>query len=162
MDCQQMFDQANNFYAYSKLCEEKARNRPVANVFFMAPLAVNLSFACEIYLKTLLNYHRIEVKQHKLNNLFDSLPDEDQGVISETLHQRYPFRPIAAKARKIDLVASAFTEWRYSYEMKELDCDIGYLKALAKTLRDACSTIVFGLTWDQYCKIVGNDADLWG
>lgn len=168
MDCQRMFDQANKFFAYSMLGTKYAKEEPVLNVYFMAPQVVNLAFACEVYLKTLLHHLEIDKdkkirKIHKLNDLFNSMPQQYQDKINRSLFQRYPFEnDMISVHRRLDLVADAFAKWRYSYETNSLYCEISYLKAFAETLRDVCCTDIFGLTWEQYLKLYEINSDLWG
>ena len=56
MGFQIMLDQANSFYICAKLCESKVKKFEGRIDIYATPMIVNLSFACEVYIKTLLDY----------------------------------------------------------------------------------------------------------
>lgn len=152
MNCGLMFDQANSFYICDGLCEKELKKRPKRHDLYSTPQIVNLALACEIYLKTLLVFRDAKIgKKHKLNELFDSLPESDKNIIDRETFRRYPF-PSPFRQRKIDVEANAFVQWRYSYEKYRISCDVGYLEALAKTLQEYSCKTIFNLTWEQYCQ----------
>lgn len=155
-----MFDQANSFYICAELCEKELEKHPGRHDLYSTPQIVNLAFACEVYFKTLLDFHKIAFKKkHKLSDLFDLLPSSDKEYIDRELSVKYPFNNPFGR-RKIDVEADAFVEWRYSYEKHTLSCDIGYLKALAKVLQELCSKELYDCSWEQYCYIVKINSDL--
>ena len=135
---------------------------PARHDMYTTPQVVNLAFACEVYLKTLLIFSEIDIgRKHKLNELFDALQDVDKQYIEVCMKRCYPVRSVSG-LRKIDMEADAFVNWRYSYEKTTLSCDISYLDALAKILQTMCSKKLYGISWDQYCAREKINSDLWG
>lgn len=162
MGFQIMFDQANSFYLCANLCRKESDSRPESAPLLSIPQIVNLAFACEVYLKTLLDFHKIGIgKKHKLNDLFDALPKDDQEFIDIQLRSTYPFPDVWGR-RMIDVEANAFVEWRYGYEKSRISCDIGYLIALSKALQVLCCKRLYAITWEKYCKIARISSGLWG
>ena len=162
MGVQIMFDQANSFYICSKLCKRELNENSGSNDLFAIPRIVNLTFACEVYLKTLLASSKTNVeKKHRLNDLYDALPDEDRFFIETYMETRYPLRDVFG-SRFIDVEADDFVAWRYIYEKDTLSCDIGYLEALAETLQELCCMRIYELSWKRYCKTANINSDLWG
>lgn len=162
MGIQIMFDQANSFYICSQLCKRELDKQPGRHDIYATPQIVNLAFACEVYLKTLLTFSEIDIKKkHKLNDLFDALPDEDKRHIETYMQTCYPFQSVVGW-RKIDIEANAFVNWRYSYERVTLSCDISYLEALAQILQMLCCEKLYNVSWEQYCITAKINSDLWG
>ena len=90
MGFQVMLDQANCFYICAKLCESKMKKFEGRFDIYATPMIVNLSFACEVYIKTLLDYWgEREKRGHKLNELIDLLPYEMKKQIFEAVEEKY-------------------------------------------------------------------------
>ena len=118
---------------------------------YATPMIVNLSFACEVYIKTLLDYlENGSKKSHKLNELLEALPDEKKSRILKEVEEKH------------GALADAFAKWRYSYEVSRVSCDIGYLFALTEAVRNMCCETIYGLSWEKYCKTARINSDLWG
>ena len=169
MGFQIMFDQANSFYICALLCKKKLDEKPPRHDLYSTPEIVNLAFACEVYIKTLLDFYNIEVKrEHKLNKLFDLLPDDISDSINKRTFSEYPIYSAINKQiltdafgiKLLDKNADAFYKWRYSYEEHTLSCDVGFLLAFAKALRDECCFRLYGLDWEKYCDICKINSDL--
>ena len=93
---------------------------------------VNAAFAAEVYLKCL---HLLAGKRregHKLDDLFDSLPDTDKSPIAAEFNQRSKrvfwtkISPGVPETYDVELevflprIASTFVDWRYIHEATEL------------------------------------------
>ena len=82
MGFQLMLEQANSFYVCAKMCGNKMKKLEGRIDIYATPMIVNLSFACEVYIKTLLDYlENGSKKSHKLNELLEALPDEKKSRI---------------------------------------------------------------------------------
>lgn len=143
MSPKMIFDQANSFYICSARIRKSMDDEGRPDLY-SAPLAVNLAFGCELYLKALLAINSINSKRlHRLDDLFELLPTELQNDINSRLVERYPEENDAFGRKMIEVVANSFIEWRYCYEYNSLSCKNAYLTALADTLQDECSKILF-------------------
>ena len=91
MMLQVMFDHASSFLLCAELCAEETERQKVRFDLLGTPEIVNLAFACEVYIKTLLELYRIKVKRkHKLNELLSLLPDDVQQEIKQQTFQKHP------------------------------------------------------------------------
>ncbi len=162
MNANVMFDQANSFYICAKLCWKELRNCLERFDICLTPHVVNLAFACELYLKTLLtcvNGGNI-LRAHKLNELEALLPEPMRESIAEAVRDKFPIDRDAFGTLYLDLISDAFAEWRYSYEKDALSCDIGFLTEFADALKETCSQQIYGICWDEYCRIAKINLDL--
>ena len=166
---QVMFEHASSFLMCAELCAEETERQKKRFDLLGTPVIVNLAFACEVYIKTLLTFYRIQTKkEHKLNELLARLPDDVQNEIKQLTFQKYPvYNYTTGKILTngfgldlLDLEANDFVEWRYLYELKRCSysCDVGFLRAFAVTLRDFCCERLFRMNWEEYCK--ANKIDL--
>ena len=163
MMLQIMFDHASGFLMCAELCAEETERQKKRFNLLGTPEIVNLAFACEVYLKTLLEFYKIKVKkEHKLNELVALLPNDEQQEIKQQTFQKHPvYNYSTGKILTngfgldlLDLEANDFVEWRYLYESKRhsYSCDVGFLRAFAVTLRDVCCERLFRIDWEEYCK----------
>jgi hypothetical protein len=117
---ERMFSQAASFATAADLLIEKIRfDRPGANLFG-TPFVVNMTFAIELYLKTLACIHGAPLlRMHDLLSLYHAMPPSArqaadlqmiEGRAMYKLESTVTFVSALSKAR------NAFTEWRYSYE----------------------------------------------
>ena len=163
MGFQLMLEQANSFYVCAKMCGNKMKKLEGSIDIYATPMIVNLSFACEVYIKTLLDYlENGSKKSHKLNELLEALPDEKKSRILKEVEEKHGALSDAFGIQVIDTVADAFAKWRYSYEVSRVSCDIGYLFALTEAVRNMCCETIYGLSWEKYCKTARINSDLWG
>ena len=144
MGFQLMLEQANSFYVCAKMCGNKMKKLEGRIDIYATPMIVNLSFACEVYIKTLLDYlENGSKKSHKLNELLDALPDEKKSRILKEVEEKHGALADAFGIPVIDTVADAFAKWRYSYEVSRVSCDIGYLFALTEAVRNKDKFYIF-------------------
>ena len=154
MGFQIMFDQANSFYLCAHLCEKELDRQPGRHDLYSTPMIVNSAFACEVYIKTLLDFYNIPAgKKHNLDDLFQLLPDEVKDSITKNDCSLSGRMTDAFGLSLLKAVSDAFVTWRYSYEKSTLSCDVGFLKTLTKVLQAECASRLYGLTWEQYCKL---------
>ena len=108
-----MLDQANSFYICAKLCESKVKKFEGRIDIYATPMIVNLSFACEVYIKTLLDYlGEREKRGHKLNELIDLLPYEMKKQIFEAVEEKYGTLINPFGIPLINTVSDAFQKWQ--------------------------------------------------
>lgn len=171
MMLQVMFEHASSFLLCAELCAEETERKKVRFDLLDTPEIVNLAFACEVYIKTLLEFYRIKVKrEHKLNELLALLPDDVQYEIKQQTFQKHPvYNYSTGKILTngfgldlLDLEANDYMDWRYVYEAKRgcVSCDVGFLRAFAVTLRDCCCERLFRMNWEEYCKTYEINLDL--
>lgn len=115
------FDMANAFLDIGEYCDDLDKQAQAKGIlfkneaFYAFPAIVNLSFACELYLKALiLRQHREDVKQtHNLMELYNVLPANIHDEL-EVEFRKYTKRVSFKKT--IEIHASAFENWRYGFE----------------------------------------------
>ena len=151
-DCQQMFRHACAFSDCADFAGEKLRRGSTDIEWYSTPTIVNAAFACEVYLKALIKYHGIPIKKkHKLKDLFELLPDNLKEWIKVIVMNNYGGMWTDAFGREyLECISNAFEEWRYVYEYSNLQIDLGFLALFRNVLREACSQLFFGITWDDF------------
>lgn len=154
LQCQIMFDHANAFSNCADFCAKGRCEDPVRFDKYTAPEVVNISFSCEVYLKTLICYYGIELKRaHKLDSLFDLLPDENKAHIRNAILVNYGTLTAGFGIDLIQKYGDSFAEWRYYYEFSRsssYSMDFEFMRALRNALREECSQVLFGMNWLQY------------
>lgn len=92
------------------------------------PAVVNLAFACELYLKSLLMLETgTSHREHRLSVLFAKLSSEAQRDAT------VEFGPRSLKER-LDECSDAFREWRYVFELNSASINHSELLDIADTL----------------------------
>ena len=156
-DCQQMFRHACAFAEVADMAEAKFCHGTADIEWYSTPATVNSAFACEVFLKALLNYHDIPLKrQHKIKELYELLPDKLKAVVKQTTIANYGGMWEDAFGHELlDNISDAFVDWRYSYEIvgtkrASMQINIGFLTDFRNALREACCRLFFGKTWEEY------------
>ena len=87
-------------------------------VQYVGPCAVNLAFACELYLKALLAEKGNSItKTHALKDLFELLDQTTQDEIRNE-YDTFPLTPpIFSIDECLTVHSNAFVDWRYYYEV---------------------------------------------
>ena len=152
-NCQEMFRHACAFSECADMAREKFRHETADISWYTTPSIVNSAFACEIFLKALLLYHDVIInKEHNLKSLFEMLPERVREYIISTVKYNtgrqwesvWGFDPV-------ERISNAFVEWRYCYEYHHhMEMDISFLEAFRNALRNSCSQLFFGETWEEY------------
>ncbi len=162
-DCQQMFRHACAFSDCADFAMKAFNRDEKVNEWYPTPAIVNSAFACEVFLKALLKYNDIAVKnEHELKELFELLPEKTSEWIKLTVMNNHGgIWKDAFGYDLLDNISNAFPNWRYIYEGKEtrngkrierasFHIDIGFLTVFRNTLREACCQLFFGKTWEEY------------
>lgn len=123
----------------------KAQNIvPFHGLFYSVPAVVNSAFACEVFLKLLLEMEQIAIKKtHQLEDLFDQLPDQVKADIQQNTMQKYGTWTDVFGLSLLHQVSDAFVTWRYNYEHDfgkdgTMKIEIGFLVAFRNALREKC------------------------
>ena len=132
------------FHRTAKMMAE--RFEQTRDTDFMVSLYVNAALAAELFLKCLLRRAEDPRQGHKLQKLFEALPEEDQSAIRESFNAT-PRRNFACLITPglpptLDLpfdlflshVEDTFRTWRYNYEIRSL-ADASGLLELAGAIR---------------------------
>lgn len=105
------------------------------------PYIVNVSFACEIYLKIIIllngeSYGKI----HTLKDLYvrSKICDDFQNYVvnnTKNLDVKYDKEKLD---NDLNLISNAFVEWRYVFESEELYIPNGFLNIFCNYLDNVC------------------------
>jgi hypothetical protein len=114
-----MFNHALSFArAASNMHRESIVTR--RDVHASTPFSVNSAFAIEVYLKTFLKLHGVELKRiHELDRLYAALPEPARTILEAAALKHGAERPQAEVSdckSVLDEISSSFVEWRYAYE----------------------------------------------
>ena len=109
------------------------------------PSIVNMAFACELYLKSLISHGNNSAWGHNLVRLFDGL---DKSIQDRVLNSSL-FKGDKEFYEKLDEAKLIFENWRYCFEpAKYLSVDIIFLENLASVLHSVAESEVLCL--DQF------------
>lgn len=108
--------------------------------YYIHPVIVNIAFACEIFLKSIMYLYAMEAKGHSLKDLIKNLPEDDKMFLDGKLTKAYNGETDMLGSRYLENISNAFTDWRYSYEKSEISLNLGYLITLATALKELCET----------------------
>ncbi len=114
--------QADDFAeAYRRCMEGKTPKKENGRLCFSVvsiPAIVNASFACELYMKSLLEK---KPQEHNLWQLFNLLSERDKRIIKEYVDDKLNTHPIYSFEFCLERVADVFVNWRYIYEKEHTD-----------------------------------------
>lgn len=145
-----MYLQGNTFLDCACLCNETAEaEKDIArSIYLGTPVIVNCAFACEIFLKLLLEKHNVEYKKcHGLKELFELLPDEIKKNINNYLLQSYGSLKDVNGFDLLEMYSNAFIEWRYSYEKFNMQIEPEFLFVFCDIVKKECEN---KLGWRGY------------
>lgn len=122
-------DSADQFLHVSKWCMEEGRY--LTDTFY--PFAVNIAFACELYIKAIMIYRSPSDEfssGHDLLDLYQELPPNDATAIESLFSNKYKKTDIRTFLRQN---RKAFPDWRYAME-KGVSIDISGFEAFSHAL----------------------------
>lgn len=120
--------------------------RPSSQIMLcITPAVVNAAFACEVFLKLLLHDAGVKIrKSHRLEDLFNRLPDDIQKELTMRTIAKYGKWENVFRQKYISEISDAFQEWRYIYEndwsksaVKHIE--VGFLLAFRDSLKEICA-----------------------
>ena len=118
---------------------------------YLVPYVVNLSFACEVYLKAIFIHSNLDYKRiHKLDELFYGLKDNVQTAIKSEFEEY-----LKPYGRNLDEFLTnynnIFQDFRYSFEEKtdRLSIHSTCLGAFAHSLKNYCHNCSKGVVKNE-------------
>ena len=119
---------AEGYHRTAEMIRQEIRDVFEFTTKFSGPYVINLSFACELYMKALLLLKGIDVPRgregHDLGVLFQLLTEDDRLTICEQFGYTPSICRFLANRPKI------FVDYRYPYEEKNKEKEPIYLKQL--------------------------------
>lgn len=156
-DCREMFYHACTFAECADMALAKLQHDTAQLGFYDLPSAVNSAFACEVFLKSILKWYGINPpKSHSLQQLYNATPTNIQSFVKAVASNNYGGRWTNEwKEECLKLLSNAFEQCRYLYEhdfskQRCVQIEIGFLVVFRNALREACSQLFFGKTWEQF------------
>lgn len=87
------------------------------------PAIVNAAFACELYLKSLINEH---VETHNLKTLYESLDEITRNTVSLLINKKiHNYNQGFIFDACLENAANVFVDWRYIYEKEHTEGFMG-------------------------------------
>ncbi len=123
----QMFFTAKAFLSAAKRCNEPSFKELGWAHHLIVPIVTNVSFSCELFLKTILREENKFPREHNLHKLFVMLSEKTQkDIIGEDDNEEF----ISILIQNSCL----FEEWRYIYEYHLRSLNISFLFDFAERL----------------------------
>lgn len=124
----QIMNTANSFLAAVHMCN---KNPTVEMVGWghplIVPIVTNAAFACELFLKALLQKNNRLKSSHRLLDLFQALPGEiKDDIISLKDGELF--------IKELTKISCLFEEWRYIYERQLISLNFKFLVNFAEEL----------------------------
>ena len=144
IDRVEMYRVGCGFSECADFCLKEERPLP-QHMLCITPGVVNAAFACEVFLKLLLHDAGVEIrKSHRLEDLFNRLPDNIQKELKMRTIVKYGRWENFFRQKYISQISDAFQEWRYIYEndwSKSVSkrIEIGFLLAFRDSLKEICT-----------------------
>lgn len=131
-------DAADQFFAVANKCFGKDPMEYLANGFY--PYAVNIAFACELYVKAIMIFRSQNdefFRGHDLKDLFSYLDTSDFNNIEKQFESQ-----LSKKSFSSFLVENGktFVDWRYALEA-QVSIDLSGFNVLANILKDYVNTL---------------------
>lgn len=107
-------ESANQFYGGSKWCREREPGDFLDRTLY--PYAVNVAFACELYIKAIMILRSAAdefISGHDLKILYDNLSDVDKSGIETAFSKEYSGMTLESFLQEN---RDVFVEWRYALE----------------------------------------------
>jgi len=133
----QMAYTAKAFLASAKKCNSNPSVELIAWAHpLLIPIVTNTAFACELFLKALLQNSKTLKGGHNLLELFQSLPEEIKRDIIGSRNSTHFFEELTR-------ISCLFEEWRYIYERQLTSLNFRFLLDFAEDLSSITDIIVF-------------------
>lgn len=123
----QMLGTARAFLKAAKRCNEPSFQQLGWSHPLLVPIVTNVSFSCELFLKTILREINTPQKEHDLFKLFETLPEEIKNdIIGLDDNQEFILN--------LKQTSCLFEKWRYIYEYHLHSLNITFLFNFAERL----------------------------
>jgi HEPN domain-containing protein len=129
-------EEADAFLSVSQYCVSSIEDFLGGRMY---PFAVNISFACELYLKAIMMRRSSAseyMRGHDLKTLFESLPEEDRKAIE----QLYNKKCRVSLDKLLQESGKAFEDWRYALE-KAASINVTGILAFSEALQNYVRTL---------------------
>jgi len=142
-----LYKEAHSFYILAKCGQDNIPEENFVESFI--PFIVNMSFACELYLKMILinngkTIDEVKKESHNLYNLYRLLTDEQRNDIYNSFK-----RPMIYSIEKeLKEINSAFADWRYlvldkaNGRQKKMQYKPYFVKEFTQILDEFCANIL--------------------
>ncbi len=134
----------DDFTKYAMSAYESAKEYMRASMILLPhlsecsiPMMSNASFACELFLKTILAYTHTateerQLRGHNLYELYNKIDDNNikERIRKDTLEKQFDLT--------LKEIGKAFEVSRYIHEYKEMSCDVQFLYMLMNALHNEC------------------------
>lgn len=142
-----LYKEAHAFYILAKCGQDNIPEENFVESFI--PFIVNMSFACELYLKMILinngkTIDEVKKESHNLYNLYRLLTDEQRNDIYNSFK-----RPMIYSIEKeLKEINSAFADWRYlvldkaNGRQKKMQYKPYFVKEFTQILDEFCANIL--------------------
>lgn len=131
---QEVFQIANSFYDVSQQIPHEVR--------YTFPFAVNILFACELYLKILKDKSSSNYNiGHSVFDLYDNLEAKDKNAILN----KYQSMRISSDIDLVNTLKSegnGFIDWRYAFENTTLSFTSSFWDEFASILREYVDSMI--------------------
>lgn len=142
-----MYKHGCKFLDCALMCKDVRELRDHFNA--KVPQIVNMAFACEVFLKTLILMRGKKQTGHELKDLWNVLDNETRQEIVNVLIKETDFTEELIRDGVED-ISNAFIEWRYSYEVQAISIHIGFLETFSTVLRDFISSKLYKGKKERY------------
>lgn len=129
------FYTGENFHRVgSEMIPEDWLDNELDDGHWFVPSIVNLAFACELYLKSLISDGESRVEGHKWEELFEKLPNDE---LRDNIRNSPPFKGDDDFDAHLCECGNAFVDWRYIFEHnKPKSIDLIFLENFCSVLHD--------------------------
>ena len=138
---------ADDFYEIGCLVDKKLFKIDMDGLSYRyaSVFAVNVSFACELYLKALIENKRSTPPfTHKQKELFSKLQEVDKNLAGKIEKEFNDIHPSSPLERVLEVNDNSFNDFRYLHEsaFKKKAIHSTGLVALANILKDSCHELL--------------------
>lgn len=159
-DACRMFKHACSFVDCAKFCEtEPIRIVPRTHDHIVAGI-VNSSFACEVFIKSILVYHKMSIDEikklkHGLWGLWNKLGELDSEfikIVETKVKETFVTENKDFFNEALLNISDSFATWRYIYEKHSASIHINFLRIFREALRSACCEKLYKMSWNEYVE----------
>ena len=155
-DACRIFKHACAFVDCATFCEIEPHDIKTGVLTHTVADIVNSAFACEVFIKSLLVFHDMNIEDihgHKLNLLWFKYKETDSdyaSYIEQKIDSIINFNDEDTFETSLNNISNAFEYWRYIYEKHGGKIHIQFLRIFREALREACCEKFYGMSWQAY------------
>jgi len=158
-DSRRMFRHACAFADCAMFCKETPNSIVIRTQWYTVPEIVNLAFASEVFIKSLLIFYGLSLDEiqkngHGLKELWRRLADTNKSVtdmVGERMKLQLDIDDMLFE-EYMKNISNAFKKWRYIYEDHGGKIAIDFLRNFTVELRDACCHVLYKQSWNDYAS----------